>query len=137
MIVLDKRPSCRLLPLPAIYRKPSSMRSQMYLIKPAGKAGCLRQASTLARAVKSAAREFPAGVESVRAVRAQELASMAAAGMPLPPVARRIVAAHKKPTPASEQRRVQKERLRRRVQDGQSQRPGQGADAPYQFDLFH
>ena len=113
------------------------MRSQMYLVNPAGKAACLRQATSLARAVESAAREFPAGVESVRVVRAQELVDMAAAGTPLPPAARRIVAAHKKPTPASERRRAQKERLRRRVQDGQSPRPAQGTDAPHQFDLFH
>lgn len=107
------------------------MPSQMYLVKPAGKAACLRQAVSLACAVKSAAKEFPAGIETVRLVRVKELADMAAAGTPLPPGARRIVAAHKKPTPASEQRRAQKERLRRRVQEGQWQQSGQDADVPY------
>jgi hypothetical protein len=135
--LIDKRLSCCLLPLSPIHRSPSFMRSQTYLVKPVGKAACLRQATSPARAVESSAREFPAGVESVRVVRAQELADIAASGTPLPPAARRIVAAHKKPAPASERRRVQKERLRRRVQDGKSPRPGPGADAPYQLDLFH
>ena len=113
------------------------MRSQMYLVKPTGKAGCLRQAGSLARATKSAAWEFPAGVESVRVVRVQELTDMAAAGTPLPPAARRIVAAHKQPTPASEQRRAQKERLRQRVQAEKVEPLRQSAQAPYQLDLFH
>ena len=113
------------------------MRSQMYLVKPVSKAACLRQAGSLARAVKRAGEEFPGGVETVRVVRAKELADIAAVGTLLPPAARRIVAAHRKPTPASEQRRAQKERLRRRVRDEQAQQPSPGASAPYQLDLFH
>ena len=109
----------------------------MYHVKPAGKAECLRQAGSLARAVKSAAREFPAGVETVRLVRAKELADMAAAGTPLPPAARRIVAAHRKPTLASKQRRVQKERLQQRVQAGKPQPREQAVQAPHQLDLYH
>jgi hypothetical protein len=119
------------------------MGSQMYLVKPVGKTACLRQAGSLARAAKRAAKEFPAGVETVRLVQAGELTDMAASGTPLPPAARRIVKAHRKPTPASEQRRVQKERLRQRVQADKPkqadkpQPPGQGAEGPFQLDLFH
>lgn len=114
------------------------MPSQMYLVQPVGRAACLRQAVTLARAVDSAAREFPAGVETVRVVRAKELAEMAAAGTPLPLAARRLVAAHRKPTLASKQQRAQKERLRQRMQMQAEppQRPGQRTHAPYQLDLF-
>ena len=112
------------------------MASQMYLVKPIGKGPCLRQAGSLARATQRAAKEFPAGVETVRVVRAQELADMAAAGTPLPPAARRIVAAHRKPTPASERRRVQKERLRQRVQAGKQPPPRPAVQAPHQLDLF-
>ena len=112
------------------------MASQMYLVKPVGKAPCLRQAGSLARATQRAAKEFPAGVETVRVLRVQELADMAAGGTPLPPAARRIVAAHKQPTPASERRHAQKERLRQRVQAGKPEPPRPAAQVPYQQDLF-